>query len=82
MMNEYSNKKDIQLSGKYITQHQRTIYMTHRNQGLSQLISAAKSGISSRSGRRIENSIPNPQPTQRKGRTRKDATSSLSDLIR
>ena len=81
MMNEYSNEKDIQLSGKYITQHQRTIYMTHRNQGLPQNISAAKAGISSRSGRRIENSIPNPQPTQRKGRTRKDPLASIWESL-
>jgi len=42
------------LSGKHITQQQRNLYMKHRQVGLNQTISGAKSGISSRSGRRIE----------------------------
>jgi hypothetical protein len=63
--------KDIQLSGKYITQHQKIIYMSNRNQGLSQTLSAAKAGISTRSARRIEHSL-RPAPIKRKGRTRLD----------
>lgn len=42
------------MSGKHITQQQRNLYMKHRQVGLNQTVSGAKSGISSRSGRRIE----------------------------
>jgi len=42
------------LSGKHITQQQRNLYMKYRQAGLNQTVSGAKSGISSRSGRRIE----------------------------
>lgn len=43
------------MPGKHITQQQRNLYMKNRQTGLNQEISSAKSGISSRSGRRIEN---------------------------
>jgi hypothetical protein len=42
------------LAGKHITQQQRNLYMKYRQTGLNQEVSAAKSGISFRSGRRIE----------------------------
>ena len=42
------------MSGKHITQQQRNLYMKYRQAGLNQAVSGAKSGISSRSGRRIE----------------------------
>ena len=42
------------MAGKHITQQQRNLYMKHRQTGLNQEVSAAKSGLSSRSGRRIE----------------------------
>jgi len=42
------------LSGKRITQSQENIYMKNRQTGYSQETSAAKAGISIRSGRRIE----------------------------
>ena len=42
------------MAGKQITQQQRNLYMKHRQSGLNQEVSGAKSGISSRSGRRIE----------------------------
>jgi hypothetical protein len=45
--------------------------MSNRNQGLSQILSAAKAGISTRSARRIERSPPSA-PIKRKGRTRLD----------
>lgn len=42
------------MSGKHITRQQRNLYMKYRQAGLNQTVSGAKSGISSRSGRRIE----------------------------
>ena len=42
------------MAGKHITQQQRNLYMKHRQIGINQEVSAAKSGLSSRSGRRIE----------------------------
>jgi transposase InsO family protein len=44
------------LSGKHITQQQEKIYMKHRQTGCTQELSAAKAGISVRSGRRIDKS--------------------------
>ena len=43
------------MSGKRITQRQENCYMKHRQTGCSQELSAIKTGISVRSGRRIEN---------------------------
>jgi len=42
------------LPGKHITQRQENLYMQSRQSGLTQETSAAKTGISIRSGRRIE----------------------------
>jgi len=42
------------LSGKHITQQQENHYMKHRQSGCTQELSAAKTEISVRSGRRIE----------------------------
>lgn len=42
------------MSGKHITQQQVAIYMSQRQKDCSQELSAAKAGISIRSGRRIE----------------------------
>lgn len=64
------------MSGKHITQTQRTLYMKSRQSGLMQETSAAKAGISSRSGRRIET---NDQivKKQRHWKTRKDPFSQV-----
>ncbi len=64
------------MSGKHITQAQRTLYMKSRQSGLMQETSAAKAGISSRSGRRIET---NDQivKKQRHWKTRKDPFSQV-----
>jgi len=59
------------LSGKHITQQQVNIYMSQRQRNCSQELSAAKSGISIRSGRRIEKGEI-PIQTTRHWKTRKD----------
>ena len=61
------------MSGKPINESQRRIYMSLRNQGKSQITSAAMTGISERSGRRIEKNkiVPGNKP-ERHWRTRKD----------
>ena len=42
------------MSGQHITQLQEHLYMKSRQAGFTQELSAAKAGISVRSGRRIE----------------------------
>jgi hypothetical protein len=59
------------LSGKHITLQQEDLYMKHRQHGETQVLSAAKAGISERSGRRIENDERQPKKI-RSHRTRKD----------
>ena len=61
------------MSGKPINESQRRIYMSLRNQGKSQITSAAMTGISERSGRRIEKNkiVPGNKP-ERHWRTRND----------
>ena len=59
------------MSGKHITQSQENIYMKNRQTTDTQEISAAKAGISVRSGRRIEKRETN-QTKKRDWRTRKD----------
>ena len=59
------------MPGQHITQQQRNLYMKSRQSNLTQEVSAAKAGISVRSGRRIE-SQPNPVKKPRHWRTRKD----------
>ena len=67
------------LPGKRITDHQVHKYQQHRNK-LSQSASAAKSGISERSARRIEDasSLPSQRP-KRHWRTREDPLSAVWD---
>lgn len=60
------------MSGKRITQHQESLYMSKRQQGQSQESAAAKASISERSGRRIENGERRSRPTERHWRTRED----------
>lgn len=43
------------MSSKRITKQQTRLYMSTRKKGCTQVTSAAKSGISERSGRRAEN---------------------------
>jgi transposase InsO family protein len=59
------------LSGKHITQQQEIIYMKHRQAGCTQELSAAKAGISIRSGRRIDKDEKSNR-TAHHWRTRKD----------
>jgi len=59
------------MSGKHITLQQEDLYMKHRQQGETQVLAAAKAGISQRSGRRIENGERKPKKA-RSHRTRKD----------
>ena len=60
------------LSGKRITQHQESLYMSKRQQGQSQESAAAKASISERSGRRIEVGERLSIPGERHWRTRED----------
>ena len=60
------------MSGKHITKQQVHLYMKNRKNGSKQAASAAKAGISERSGRRIERDQLQPQKNVRKGRSRKD----------
>lgn len=60
------------MSGQHITQHQRSIYMNNRQSGHTQALSAAKAGVSTRTGCRIEKQPLSPQPTPRNWRTRED----------
>ncbi len=59
------------MSGKHITQQQESIYMKNRQIGCTQELSAAKAGISIRSGRRIEKGECSNHK-ERHWRTRKD----------
>jgi hypothetical protein len=67
------------MPGKKITDHQVHKYKQHRNT-LTQVASAAKSGISERSARRIDNAdaLPSQQPG-RAWRTRSDPLSTVWD---
>lgn len=68
------------MSGKFISDHQARLYMTHRRTH-SQSVAAAKVGISERSGRRIEQGDLRPAKNQRKYRTRPDPLSNVWDDI-
>ena len=59
------------MSGKRITQRQEDCYMKHRQTGCSQELSAIKTGISVRSGRRIEKG-EKPNPKSHDWKTRED----------
>ena len=70
------------MSGKHINAQQRAIYMKNRQQGYSQVISAAKAGFSERSARRLDQqSVITPTPRQ--WRTREDVFESVwsSELV-
>lgn len=61
------------MSGKWITNQQVKIYMKLRSEGHTQEVSAAKSGMSVRSGRSIEQAQrTSPHQQERHWRTRKD----------
>ena len=70
------------MPGSRITQHQEELYMKSRRKGHSQMASAAKSGMSVRSGRRIEGGERN-LGRSRDWRTRPDPLASVwkSDLV-
>jgi transposase InsO family protein len=59
------------LAGKHITQQQEMLYMKSRQRGHNQETSAAKAGISTRTGRRIENG-ETTEKKPRHWRTRQD----------
>lgn len=60
------------MPGKKINQKQVALYMNSRKQGYKQTTSAAKAGISERSGRRIETEPSRKVSPQRNYQTRKD----------
>jgi len=60
------------MPGKHITNQQVEIYMSARKQGFTQSVSAAKSGISERSGRDLEHGKQNEATQPRHWRTRPD----------
>lgn len=60
------------MPGIKLTNHQVKIYMTARQNSLTQVASAAKAGMSERSGRTIEKNNYQLDTTQRKWRTRAD----------
>lgn len=70
------------MSGKHITQLQENSYMKNRQTGFTQETSAAKAGISVRSGRRIEKGERTGHK-ERKWRTRKDPLEAVwvSELV-
>ncbi|QBQ53358.1 hypothetical protein [Nitrosococcus wardiae] len=59
-----------QVPGARITQRQEKIYIKSRQQGLTQEAGVAKTGLSGRSGRRIEKSERFLPPVSRHWRTR------------
>ncbi len=60
------------LSGKRITQHQESLYMSKRQQGKSQETAAACAALSERTGRRIEKGERASIHGERHWRTRED----------
>lgn len=67
------------MSGKWITNQQVKIYMKARSEGHTQEVSAAKSGISIRSGRAIEQGKRQAKGRGRNWRTRKDPLARVWD---
>lgn len=65
------------MSGQHITQQQRAIYMTNRQAGHTQQLSAAKAGLNTRTGRRIEKQPVSTQAKPRTWRTRNDPIKSI-----
>ena len=68
------------MSGKHISDKQVNLYMTQRVKH-SQVIAAAKSGISSRTASRIDNQIHQPKQANRHWRTREDPLSVIWEPI-
>jgi transposase InsO family protein len=70
------------LSGKHITQQQENCYMKNRQAGHTQELSAAKAGISIRSGRRLEKG-EKPDRETRHWKTREDPLAEvwMSELV-
>lgn len=60
------------MPGQKITQQQEGLYMQHRQNGCTQKVAAAKSGISDRSGRRIDKAGGSRPIAERDWRTRHD----------
>lgn len=60
------------MPGSRITKQQVKHYMSNRNKGHTQITSAAKSGFSERTARRVDKGEKSLTPTPRKGRTRVD----------
>ena len=60
------------VAGYAITPRQEELYMKHRAAGLTQEAAAAKTGLSERSGRRIEKGQHGPREEPRQWRTRAD----------
>lgn len=68
------------MPGKWITNQQVKVYMNERNQGCTQDVSAAKSGMSVKTGRAIEQGKrADPHQHQRHWRTRKDPLATVWD---
>ena len=68
------------MPGLHITNQQEELYMQQRRKGLNQETAAAKAGISTRSGRRIEQSPITPRAkTERQWRTRHDPLEAVWD---
>ena len=68
------------MSGKHITQQQVRLYMSQRKQGEAQASASAKTGVSQRTGRRIEAGQVQPlESEERHWRTRKDPFAEVWD---
>jgi transposase InsO family protein len=70
---------DYEVPGQHITNRQEELYMQHRNDSVSQEVAAAKSGISVRSGRRIEKPGLALNKADRDWRTREDSLAAVWD---
>lgn len=68
------------MPGIRITDQQVRIYMTHRKNN-SQVVAAAKAGISERSARRIDNTKQQQSQSRRQWRTRQDPLEEIWDPI-
>lgn len=68
------------MAGSHISIKQVELYMTYRRK-YTQVIAAAKSGISVRSAGRIDNHVHQPKPSKRAWRTRSDPLKLLWDSI-
>jgi hypothetical protein len=60
------------MPGHWITDQQDNIYMNARTNGQTQIVSAAKSGFSERSGRTLERQVNKKRARKPRGRTRPD----------